>query len=99
MLQDEDTFEVDTTVLGGLKVRKGHEKYGAKAVFEMDRKIRHIYVCAFDKDVFPNDEEWDHAKWVWRLSILVYVNVGPHMLQLHWITVSSRLDNGEFKIG
>ena len=90
-MDQEDAFEVDTTVLGGLEVRKGFEKYGAKAVFGMDRKIKHIYVCEFDKNVYPGDEEWEHAKWVWRISVMVYITVGPHMTQLHWIIVSSKL--------
>ena len=85
---NEETFEVDTTVFGGLKVRKGFEKYGAKAVFAMDRKIKYIYVCEYGKNVFPGDEEWEHAKWIWRVSVLTHVNIGPHMTQLHWTTVS-----------
>ena len=89
---DGDTFEVDTTALGTLKIREGFEKYGAKAVFAMDKTVSYIYVCAFDKDVFPGDEDWEHAKWVWRISLLAFVNIGPHMVQLHWTTVSSKRD-------
>ena len=96
---DEDTFEVDTTALSGLKVRKGFEKYGAKAVFAMDRKIKHIHVCEFDKDVLPGDEEWEHAKWVWKISVLTHVNIGPHFVELHWTTVSSNLYGTQKIIG
>ena len=85
---NEETFEVDTTVFGGLKVRKGFEKYGAKAVFAMDRKIKYIYVCEYGKNVFPGDEEWEHAKWIWRVSVLAHVTIGPHLTQLHWTIVS-----------
>ena len=54
----------------------------------MDRKIKYIYVCEYGKNVFPGDKEWEHAKWIWRVSVLTHVNIGPHMTQLHWTTVS-----------
>ena len=57
----------------------------------MNRELKHIYVCQFEKEVQPGDEEWEHAKWIWRVSLHVFVTAGPHMVHLHWIKVTSEL--------
>ena len=63
--------QVDLTALGKLEVKEGFAKYGAKAVFDKERKLLYIYVCTWGKNVYPpkegtknSVEEWNYAKWV-----------------------------------
>ena len=63
--------QVDLTALGELEVKEGFAKYGAKAVFDKEKKLLYIYVCAWGKNVYPpkegtenSMEEWNYAKWV-----------------------------------
>ena len=64
------------TALGKLSVKKGFAKYGAKAVFDNDQKLLYIYVCTWDKDVYPPKEgkntlkEWNYAKWVSKMATI-----------------------------
>ena len=61
---------MDLTALGEFSVKEGFAKYGAKAVFDSDRKLLFIHVCTWNKDVYPPEEgqdsleEWNYAKWV-----------------------------------
>ena len=79
------TYEVDTTVLSDLETRPEYEMYGANAFFGGDKKILHIFVSSLNKIVKPGDTEWNHAKWVWKVSLLSYVTIGPHLVEAHWI--------------
>ena len=75
-------YEVDTTVLGGLETRSGHEMYGANAFFGEDRKLMEIHVSSMDKIIKPGDKEWMHAKWVWRVSLVTLVTLGNHLMKV-----------------
>ena len=56
--------------MGEFSVKEGFARYGAKAVFDRDGKLLYIYVCTWNKYVYPPEEgrnsleEWNYAKWV-----------------------------------
>ena len=85
-------YEVDTMHLKDLELRsiEKYEKYGAKAIFGEDKKLICIYVASLDENVpiMPINLEWAHAKWVWKVSLITSITVGPHLVHLHW-TVSN----------
>jgi hypothetical protein len=86
---------VDTTELGPFPVRAGFEKYGARAVFDKDGAVMSIYTCAADKTFVPPsatgsrspraDSAWDHAKWVWKCSLIFSITADAHLCQTHWL--------------
>jgi hypothetical protein len=83
------SYEVDTTVLSGLETRPEYEMYGANAFFGEDRKLMEIYVSSMGKTIKPEDKEWMHAKWVWRVSLVTLVTAGNHLMKTHWTVANS----------
>jgi hypothetical protein len=83
--KDENNYEVDTTALGSLPVRPEYAKLGANAVFSKNAKLLHIFVSNLDKIVLPGDEEWEHAKFAWKVSLIDFITIGPHLVHCHWI--------------
>ena len=82
---DNTNFEVDATALGSLPVRPGYAKLGANAVFSENAKLLHIFVSNLDKIVLPGDKEWEHAKFAWKVSLIDFITIGPHLGHCHWI--------------
>ena len=82
---DKTNYDVDTTALGSLPVRPGYAKLGANAVFSENAKLLHIFVSNLNKIVLPGDEEWEHAKFAWKVSLMVFISIGPHLGHCHWI--------------
>lgn len=82
-------YGVDTTALSGLETRPGYEMYGANAFFGEDRKLIEIYVSSMGKTIKPEDKEWMHAKWVWRVSLATLVTVGSHLVKTHWTVANT----------
>eukprot|EP01084_Bolivina_argentea_P252971 424802_1 len=69
-------FENDVTFLAFYQVRKGYCKYGAKAFFDKNFCIKRIYLSYNGRMYTPDEnscskEEWEHAKWVWKVSVTV----------------------------
>ena len=85
---DKANYEVDTTALGSLPVRPGYAKLGANAVFSKTTKLLHIFVSNLDKIVLPGDKEWEHAKFAWKVSLIDFITIGPHLGDCHW-TISN----------
>ena len=73
------TYDVDTTILGNLQTRPGYETYGANAFFDEEKNLVEIYVSSMGKIVRPGEDQWKHAKWVWRTSLLTIVTAGGHI--------------------
>ena len=82
---DKTNYEVDTTALSSLPVRPEYAKLGAKAVFAENTELLHIFVSNLDKIVLPGDEEWEHAKFAWKVSLMDLITIGPHLGHCHWI--------------
>ena len=82
---DKTNYEVDTTALCSLPVRPGYAKLGANAVFSENAKLLHIFVSNLDKIVLPGDLEWEHAKFAWKVSLIDFITIGPHLGHCHWI--------------
>lgn len=58
-----------------LPTRPGYECPGARAVFKADGSILEIFVSSSGTFVKPGDDEWEHAKWVWKTSVLFQVTI------------------------
>ena len=69
----EDTYQVDATSVRGCDPRPGYERPGAKAVFDSHGTLLEIFVSSLDMVVKPGQENWEHAKWVWKNSLLLKV--------------------------
>jgi len=39
--------------------------------------------------IYPGSEHWDHAKFVWRSSILAQVTMVHHLAWTHWVSANS----------
>eukprot|EP01084_Bolivina_argentea_P058422 106692_1 len=64
-------FKNDVTFLSEYKVRPEFEKYGACAYFDQRYKVKQIYLSHTDSIYKPSQTEWEHAKWVWKVSVSV----------------------------
>mmetsp|Transcript_47343 Transcript_47343/g.124966 ORF Transcript_47343/g.124966 Transcript_47343/m.124966 type:complete len:561 (-) Transcript_47343:14-1696(-) len=82
---NEKGWEIDLNSLGDYPVRPGYEKYGARAYFNEHRKLQSIYCRYSEKEVRPDCDDWEHAKWVWRVSLGFSLTGGVHFAQIHWI--------------
>ena len=74
----QNTFYVnDTSMLCKYSVRKGYLKYGTIGYFDNDCKLIGIYVCAYHELYTFNDDdiEWNHAKWIYKVSCFVYIQI------------------------
>jgi hypothetical protein len=75
----------DLTLFSHYEVRKGFERYGAKAVFDHGQKPIGIYWCHGERWVHPGDPAWEHAKWAWRCTLNVGTTVTDHLVGVHWL--------------
>ena len=96
-------FVVDLTVLSKYEVRPRFEKYGAAAFFGKDKELLAIYCCDIDGVGAPGaeaergghmvrkeHEAWEHAKFVFRSTIISALTLREHLTYTHWI-VSNRV--------
>lgn len=76
----------DLRAMGELEVRPAFERYGACAYFKYPaRQISCIYWCHGERLVYPVDDDWEHAKWVWRCSLFLWSTAVFHLVHTHWI--------------
>jgi hypothetical protein len=85
-------FLVDYTLFSRAPVRVGYEGYGAIAYFNREMKLTHINCshCGganMSLIVAPGDELWLHAKWVFRVSMLVTCTIKDHLVGVHLMCV------------
>jgi hypothetical protein len=85
-------FLVDYTMFSRAPVRVGYEGYGAIAYFNRAMKLTHINCshCGganMSLIVAPGDELWLHAKWVFRVSMLVTCTIKDHLVGVHLMCV------------
>ena len=83
--EDDFEFVSDFSAISNIPVRGKYERYGATAYFDKDYKIKAIYWSHGKKMVFPKDEEWEHAKWAWKVSAIVYITAADHLTWTHFI--------------
>ncbi len=85
-------FSVDYTMFSRAPVRIGYMGYGAIAYFNSAMKLTHIN-CSHcgganvSLIVAPGDELWQHAKWVFRVSMLVTCTIKDHLVGVHLMCV------------
>lgn len=75
----------DFAFMSSFEVREGFERYGAVAYFDGEQRLVRIHWCHGHDDVRPGDPRWEHAKWVWRCTLLVGTTVADHLVGVHWI--------------
>ncbi len=85
-------FLVDYTIFSRAPVRIGYEGYGAIAYFNSAMKLTHINCshCGganMSLIVAPGDELWQHAKWVFRVTMLVTCTIKDHLVGVHLMCV------------
>jgi len=83
----------DVSAIGDFEVRPAFERLGAAAVFDTSRgkqwtltAIRWVHKGVVVK---PGDDEWEHAKWVWRCSLITHLTAVHHLMWTHWIMSNS----------
>lgn len=82
----EHTFYVnDTSLLSQYSVRKGFLKYGTIGYFDKDLKCIGIYVCAYNQLFTSNDDDWEHIKFVYKVSCFVFVQIYELFIKCYWI--------------
>ena len=92
-------YEVDFTWMSAFAIRPGFEHYGAAAYFSADRTLwmvrwSHGVAGPDGLEVTPDMSEWEHAKWVWKCSVLVGVTLKDHLVGVHfevanWLAVAT----------
>ena len=75
----------DMAFMALFAVRPGFERYGAIAYFDAQQNIVRIHWSHAHKDVRPGDADWEHAKWVWKCTLMVGTTVADHLVGVHWL--------------
>jgi len=68
--------------LGQYAVRPGYEKYGAAAWFDGGFRLTEIQLSQTGNKTYTpngNKQEWQHAKWVWKVSLSVATFLVDHL--------------------
>jgi len=78
-------YKNDWTWLYDLEVRPGFERYGAAAYFSEDAELVKIFWSHGDREVYPNDHEWEHAKWAYKCSVIAGVTLKDHLVGIHFM--------------
>jgi hypothetical protein len=86
--KDKASFMVDMSYLSAFPVREGFHKFGATAYFAEDTSIVRIYICDGDYDVYPGQEGWEFAKWVWKSSLFAGVTLTDHLGGNHFVVAN-----------
>eukprot|EP00808_Paulinella_micropora_P016410 g17116.t1 len=77
--------KVDLLFMSGLAVRDGFEKYGACCFFSVDQNPVAIRTSQ-GQTVRPGDgNDWEHAKFVWRCSLILCVTAVDHLFNTHFL--------------
>ena len=82
---DGIAFVNDWSWLHPLEHRAGYERYGAAAYFDSNATLVKIYWDTAGKDIYPGDADWEHAKWVYKSTVLVGTTVKDHLLGVHFM--------------
>lgn len=75
-------YTADFLWLDDFEVRPGYERYGARAVFDHDRKLVEME-WPRGSILKPGHPDWEHAKWNWKCSVIVAVTARDHLVGLH----------------
>ena len=80
-------YVVDFSFMADLPTREGFEAFGATAYFDGAGRPLQIYWCHGQQLVSPGEKDWEHAKFVWRSSVVL--GLCPHS---HQETLSVSVD-------
>lgn len=79
-------YKNDWEYLKVFEVRPGFEKYGAIAYFDSRAHLRKIYWSMAERNVTPGDRDWEHAKWVFKCSVIAGATLTDHLVGIHFMT-------------
>eukprot|EP00933_Yihiella_yeosuensis_P039804 TRINITY_DN33985_c0_g1_i1.p1 TRINITY_DN33985_c0_g1~~TRINITY_DN33985_c0_g1_i1.p1 ORF type:complete len:872 (+),score=172.75 TRINITY_DN33985_c0_g1_i1:712-3327(+) len=83
----------DVSALEHCEVRPAFEKLGATAVFRQcpggSWDLTAIDWRHQDTVVTPGHASWNHAKWVWRCSLIAHMTVVHHLMWAHWMVANA----------
>lgn len=81
IFDSKETYVVDLLWMKDLEVRKPFRRFGAAAYFDSSQRLRRIALP--EGNFFPGKSGWEHAKFVWRSSLLVGVTFKDHLALTH----------------
>eukprot|EP00927_Polykrikos_kofoidii_P003556 TRINITY_DN11429_c0_g1_i1.p1 TRINITY_DN11429_c0_g1~~TRINITY_DN11429_c0_g1_i1.p1 ORF type:complete len:1192 (-),score=142.78 TRINITY_DN11429_c0_g1_i1:30-3605(-) len=91
----------DVMALKDFEVRPAFERLGAIAVFKrttgwLSRGLGEWKLTAIAWGhagplavVRPGEKNWEHAKWVWRCSLVTLITAVNHLMWTHWMVANS----------
>eukprot|EP00931_Biecheleriopsis_adriatica_P033221 TRINITY_DN19287_c0_g2_i1.p1 TRINITY_DN19287_c0_g2~~TRINITY_DN19287_c0_g2_i1.p1 ORF type:complete len:1157 (-),score=244.32 TRINITY_DN19287_c0_g2_i1:492-3911(-) len=82
----------DVSALSHFDVRPAFERLGATAVFRRESAGWRLSAIDWKHGgavVLPGSKDWEHAKWVWRCSLITYMTAVHHLMWTHWIMANS----------
>lgn len=82
---DENGFMVDMSFLHQFDVREEYMKYGAKVYFDDNQLVEKIEVSANSKTYYRDDEDFDFAMMVAKVSMFTLTTVREHLVWAHLI--------------
>ncbi|MEM7140996.1 MAG: lipoxygenase family protein [Actinomycetota bacterium] len=82
---DDAAFVVDLSWMVAFPVRSGFLPYGASAYFDAEGTVLRMHVAHDNRSYAPGDEGWEHAKWVWKSSLIAAVTVVDHLGSTHYV--------------
>lgn len=96
-LDGEAVFAIQLDHLSSVPVRQGMSQYGGDAYVTTDGQP--IKITLYGKDVFPGDDNWEEAKFIFRTSLLIYVTVTDHLGETHYGLSNSLLTSMKRHLG
>jgi hypothetical protein len=84
----DTAYVSDFSWLSQFEVRPDYERYGAIAFFDQYQTLIGIMVQNGSL-VLTFDPEWEHAKWVWKCSMIVGITVKVHLVEIHLLYSNS----------
>ena len=96
----------DFSALSAYGVRRGFERYGAIAYFDKAKCLKAIYWSHGNKMVYPPKSEdpqerklWEHAKWAWKVTMMVHITAIDHLTWTHFIDSATLVKNSVKYLG
>ena len=91
-----NSIECNLEYLCKYNTRNSWIKYGATVYFDYidsindniltdQIKILGIWCCHYNKLILPGDNNWEHAKSIFRMSLITSLTLKDHLSYTHWI--------------
>ena len=90
-LTNSNGYIVDLTHLGKYETRPKFSHYGHSAYFNSERKLTGIFSCYDNKMIYPNQSEWESAKFGFKSSLITDMTLRIHLCYIHFIISNSMM--------